>query len=83
MNRGMGLALVISVIGFSALLGGCAKDNEPEKKPTQKSPSVVDDVADEVTGYRAVKQGQQMKEKLRGIEAERNEQISEILDENR
>ena len=38
-------------------------------------------IAEEVTGYRVVKQGEMAKDKLRAIEKERSEQMSAILEE--
>jgi hypothetical protein len=40
---------------------------------------VADTVVKEVTGHRAIKQGQQMQKQLREIEAERNEQLNDVL----
>lgn len=72
---------VLSMMVMACLTGGCARDEEPANEPPDGTPGVVDTIADEVTGYRAVKQGQQVKDKLRKIEVQRNEQMAGILEE--
>jgi hypothetical protein len=81
MKTGIVRLSVLSMVVLACFAAGCARDENPESKPPDKAPGVVDVIADEVTGYRAVKQGQQVKEKLRKIEAQRNEQMEGILDD--
>lgn len=74
--------VVCSLFLVPLLISGCSdKPAGPAKTPTPREPSVANTVAEEITGYRAVKQGQQLKEKINVIQKEHHEDMSAILDE--
>ena len=79
MNRFTFIALFFLL---ACTLSGCGRPPEQQgkKKKTASRPGVGRQIAEEITGYRAVKQGRKMQEKLKKIGEEREEDMSRILD---
>ena len=76
-------AFLVSV-GLVALGGGCEKDSPApaERKETRGPETVgVRDVVDYATGAMPVEMGNRMKDQVRRIEAEREKQLEQALDE--
>ena len=75
--------LALCVVLFS----GCSvQDSSSEKTQTvkdQKSDSIANTIAEEVTGYRVLKQGRQMEEKIRTVSEQHNKDLNAILKEDK
>ena len=71
--------LYILGLGLVVLLAGCGPAKKSSQEEGTSQPGTAQTVVEGVTGYRAIKQGQQMQKQLRGIEAERNKQLDDVL----
>ena len=72
--------VLVSALAFAAVIaGGCSKPAKPGQGQPARKPSVANTVAEEITGYRAVKQGEQLKAKIRAIDKQHDEDIDAIL----
>ena len=78
----------IRLIALCAVLfSGCSvQDSTSEKTQTvkdKKSDSIANTIAEEVTGYRVLKQGRQMEEKIRTVSEQHNKDLDAILKEDK
>ena len=72
---------------FTVLFSGCSvQDSSSERTQTvkdQKSDSIANTIAEEITGYRVLKQGRQMEEEIRTVSEQHNKDLDAILNEDK
>lgn len=75
------------IVLLAIIFPGCSiedsssEKNQPVKKP--KSDSIANTIAEEVTGYRVLKQGRQMQDKIHTVSEQHNKELNAILKEDK
>jgi len=71
----------VCVLFISALAVGCSSKKE-ETKPTDTSPGVTD-VIDYAIGKTPIEQGNKMKKEIKDIQKEHDEQLKEVMGDDK